>query len=45
MLLLSALAYFVQFYVFNNSDFYIELTKGIVFPKNPIASASPLFYR
>lgn len=45
LILVSSLMYFAHFYFYSSSNYYIELTKGLVFPKNPIASADPIFYK
>jgi len=37
-IIIGCFFYFSYFYFNNNSDFYIQISKGLVFPKNQFAS-------
>jgi len=42
-ILASGFCYFTYFYINNNSDYYVQISKGLVFPKSQLASLPLVF--
>lgn len=40
---LVSVSYFINFYIHNTRNFYIKISKGTVFPKEPIASLDSIY--